>query len=136
MADYNIFMAMVEKIGHDKRDNPIFKRDKSGNEILVPDPNNVWVLGDTAEGETTVSLERKTKLLDDQTSDVPEIFADWKRREGIDGRFIISGPEKYLPAGGTIGNTVYRASAGRCEMVYCFVGERFNRKYAFGSDSI
>lgn len=83
MADYNIFMAMVEKIGHDKRGNPLFKRDKSGNEILVPDPNNVWVLGDTAEGETTVSLERKTKLLDDQTHNIPEIFADWKRREGI-----------------------------------------------------
>ena len=37
MADYNIFMAMVEKVGHDKRGNPIFKRDPEGNEILVPD---------------------------------------------------------------------------------------------------
>lgn len=27
MADYNIFMAMVEKIGHDKRGNPTFTRD-------------------------------------------------------------------------------------------------------------
>ena len=45
MADYNIFMAMVEKIGHDKRGNPIFKRDPEGNEILVPDTNSVLVLG-------------------------------------------------------------------------------------------
>ena len=32
MADYNIFMAMVERVGHDKRGNPIFKRDVEGNE--------------------------------------------------------------------------------------------------------
>jgi len=37
MADYSIFMAMAERIGHDKRGNPIFKRDKYGNEILVPE---------------------------------------------------------------------------------------------------
>lgn len=83
MADYNIFMAMLEKIGHDKRGNPLFKRDKSGNEILVPDPNNIQVLGSTAEGGTAASLERKTKLLDDQTPEVPRIFTGWKRREGI-----------------------------------------------------
>ena len=83
MSDYNIFMAMLEKVGHDKRGNPLFKRDAEGNEILVPDPNNVWVLGDTAEGDTTASLERKTKLLDDQTPDVPIIFKQWKRKEGI-----------------------------------------------------
>jgi len=83
MADYNIFMAMIEKVGHDKRDNPLFKRDIDGNEILVPDPNNVLTIGDTAEGDATVSLERKTKLLDDQTPDVPKIFAIWKHGEGI-----------------------------------------------------
>jgi type I restriction enzyme M protein len=83
MADYNIFMAMLEKVGHDKRGNPLFKRDEEGNEILVPDPNNVLVLSDTAEGDTTVSLERKTKLLDDQTPEIPVIFAQWKQREGV-----------------------------------------------------
>jgi type I restriction enzyme M protein len=63
IADYNIFMAMLEKIGHDKRGNPLFKRDIEGNEILAPDA--------------------KTKLLDDQTLDVPDIFALWKQEEGI-----------------------------------------------------
>ena len=83
MADYNIFMAMLEKIGHDKRGNPIFKRDKDGNEILVPDTNNIWVLGDTADGDTTASFERKTKLLDDQAPEVPSIFVQFKQKEGI-----------------------------------------------------
>ena len=83
MADYNIFMAMVEKVGHDKRGNPTFKRDKEGNEILVPDTNSVLVLGSTGEGDRTVSHEQKRKVEDDQTPDVPVIFAEWKVKEGL-----------------------------------------------------
>ena len=83
MADYHIFMAMVEKIGHDKRGNPLFKRDEQGNEILVPDKNNVLVMGETGEEAETVSHEQVVKLEDDQTPEVPAIFAEWKREEGI-----------------------------------------------------
>jgi type I restriction enzyme M protein len=83
MADYNIFMAMVEKIGHDKRGNPLFKRDKDGNEILVPDTGSVLVLGSTADGNRTVSTLQKKKLEDDQTPEVSEIFIEWKLTEGI-----------------------------------------------------
>lgn len=83
MADYNIFMAMVEKVGHDKRGNPMFKRDNEGNEVLVPDTNSVLVLGETGEGERTVSHQQKRKVEDDQTPDVPAIFADWKIQEGL-----------------------------------------------------
>ena len=66
MASYNIFMAMVERVGHDKRGNPIFKRDNEGNEILSPN----------AEG-------RNVKVSDDQTRDVPGIFAEWMEKEGL-----------------------------------------------------
>ena len=83
MADYNIFMAMVEKVGHDKRGNPTFKRDKEGNEILVPDTNSVLVLGTTGEDDRTVSHEQKRKVEDDQTPDVPAIFTEWKTKEGL-----------------------------------------------------
>ena len=83
MADYNIFMAMVEKVGHDKRGNPIFKHDKEGNEILIPDSNSVLVLGETGEGTRTVAHQQKKKVEDDQTPDVPPIFTEWKKQEGI-----------------------------------------------------
>lgn len=83
MADYRIFMAMVEKIGHDKRGNPIFKRDKEGNEILIPDTNSVLVLDHTSDGNRTVAQEQKRKVEDDQTVDVPRIFAEWKITEGL-----------------------------------------------------
>lgn len=83
IADYNIFMAMVEKIGHDKRGNPLFKRDEYGNEILVPEENNVLEIGETADGTKTVKTISKKKLIDDQTPLVAEIFKRWKKQEGI-----------------------------------------------------
>lgn len=83
MSDYNIFMAIVDKIGHDKRGNPLFKRDKEGNEILVPDKNNVLILGETGDGVKTVAHEQKVKVEDDQTPAVPTIFAEWKMQEGF-----------------------------------------------------
>lgn len=83
MADYSIFMAMVEKVGHDKRGNPLFKRDKEGNEILVPDTNSILVLGETSEGDRTVSHQQKVKVEDDQTLYVPAIFTEWKQQEGL-----------------------------------------------------
>ena len=83
MADYNIFMAIVDKIGHDKRGNTLFKRDKEGNEILVPDTNNILVIGETGDGVKTVSHEQKVKVIDDQTPDVARIFAEWRTQEGL-----------------------------------------------------
>jgi type I restriction enzyme M protein len=83
MADYNIFMAMLEKIGHDKRGNSIFKRDKEGNEILVPDTDNILVIGDTVDGTRTASKQKKKKLINDQTPEIPLIFTEWKIKEGI-----------------------------------------------------
>ncbi len=75
MADYNVFMAMVEKIGHDRRGNPIFKRDEAGNEILIPDTSRA--------DNQDVSHERRKKVIDDQTPDVPAVFKKWKKQEGI-----------------------------------------------------
>ena len=83
MADYNIFMAMVEKIGHDKRGNPTFKRDKEGNEILVPDTNSITAKLEKDNNKDATSHEQKKKVEDDQTPDVPVIFNDWKKQEGI-----------------------------------------------------
>lgn len=81
MKDYNIFMAMIDKIGHDKRGNTLFKRDKYGNEILVPETN--FVVGETGGEETAIQTTSKTKVIDDQTVHVPTIFSEWKKKEGI-----------------------------------------------------
>lgn len=77
MADYNIFMAMADKIGHDKRGNPVFQRDNEGNEILVDDNDSVLT------EEDAVVHAKKKKVPDDQTPDIPKIFKVWKLKEGI-----------------------------------------------------
>jgi len=82
MADYPIFMAMVDHIGHDKRGNPLFKRDKHGNEILVPDVD-IITFEETANGSKTAKIESKKKVIDDQTPLVAEIFRRWRQQEGI-----------------------------------------------------
>lgn len=80
---YNIFMAMVEKVGHDKRGNTLFKRDEHGNEIWVPEESNVLKMDETADGDVTVKTESKTRVIDDQSREVPAVFAQWKQQEGI-----------------------------------------------------
>jgi type I restriction enzyme M protein len=83
MRPYNIFMAMVERVGHDKRGNTVFKRDIHGNEILVPEQRNIVELGRTASGVATAKTQSLQKVADDQTISVPAVFAKWKQREGI-----------------------------------------------------
>ena len=80
---YNIFMTMVEKVGHDRRGNTLFKRDEDGNEIWVPENSNVLEMGKIAEGVVTYRAERKTRIIDDQSCEVPAVFNKWKKQEGI-----------------------------------------------------
>lgn len=82
MADYPIFMAVVDRIGHDKRGNPLFKRDKYGNEILVPETQLIS-LDEAADGRKTVKVESKRRVIDDQTPLVAETFRKWREQEGL-----------------------------------------------------
>ena len=83
-ADYNVFMAMVEKVGHDKRGNPTFKRDKEGNEILVKeDKNNDAFSEKKRTGIHAVTHQRIVKVRDDQSLTIPALFRDWKKQEGL-----------------------------------------------------
>lgn len=83
MTNYNIYMAIVDKIGHDKRGNTLFKRDNDGNEIMVPEKQNIYELDETSIGFETPQMESREKVVDDQTILVPNIFKEWKINEGI-----------------------------------------------------
>lgn len=81
---YNIFMAVIDKVGHDKRGNNLYQRDEHGEEILIEVDETVAELDKTASGQTTVkSAKRLEKVPDDQTRAVPAVFGEWKRSEGI-----------------------------------------------------
>jgi type I restriction enzyme M protein len=67
--DYEVFMAIAEAVGKDRRGQPIYKRDDDGAEILVEDVKRIPVL--QPDGSTKIITKRiKAKHLDD---DLPEI---------------------------------------------------------------
>ena len=75
---YNVFMAIIDKVGHDKRGNTVFKRDDHGNEILVDIEETV------PQDDGSVKIEkRKEKVIDDQSAHVSKVFAEWKKSEGL-----------------------------------------------------
>lgn len=82
MKDYEIFMAVVEKIGHDKRGNPTFKKDKNGFDILVTERLEI-ATNDIGSENSNVVIENKHRIIDDQTLLIPSFFKKWKVKEGI-----------------------------------------------------
>ncbi len=83
ITPYNIFMTMVEKVGHDRRGNTLFKRDDAGNEIWVAEESNIEDYGNVSGNNELVQTERKNRVIDDQSREVPRVFNQWKEREGI-----------------------------------------------------
>lgn len=82
IIDYNIFMTMIDHIGHDKRGNIIFKRDEKGNIIMTEKEETV--AEKDSEGNVVYRKEtRQEKGVNDQTVLVADVFAKWKRQEGI-----------------------------------------------------
>jgi type I restriction enzyme M protein len=81
MPDYEIFMAQVQAIGHDKRGNTVYRRNEEGEEILVPaDPESVPLIERTATGEGTVRPIPRQKVEDDDTLLVADEFQVWKKQ--------------------------------------------------------
>ena len=80
---YNIFMAVVDKVGHDKRGNTLFKRDEQGNEVWISEDPDVSEIGEVSESESIYGIESRVRIIDDQSREVPSVFDQWKQEEGI-----------------------------------------------------
>jgi type I restriction enzyme M protein len=81
MPDYEIFMAQVKAIGHDKRGNITYRRNEEGEEILVPtNPESIPLIERTATGEGVARPLPRQKVEDDDTDLVANEFIDWKKK--------------------------------------------------------
>jgi type I restriction enzyme M protein len=81
MPDYEIFMAQVKAVGHDKRGNTLYRRNEEGEEILVPaDPESIPLIERTATGEGTARPLPRQKVEDDDTDFVADEFIAWKKQ--------------------------------------------------------
>lgn len=73
--DYDIFMALADRIGHDKRGNTIYVRDAEGNEIVAPIKKKVREFQD---GKLVTRVySTLEKVVDDNTSDIARSFQSW-----------------------------------------------------------
>lgn len=75
MNDYEIFMAICDHVGHDKRGNAIYVRDDEGNEIIEETSDMVMAMVD---GRKTTQLHRaQERKVDDNTAEIAEAYRAW-----------------------------------------------------------
>lgn len=75
LQDYEIFMAICEHIGHDKRGNAVYKRDDEGNEVLSDTEDVVTA---TVDGIKVKRIHTsRERALDDNTTEIARAFRSW-----------------------------------------------------------
>lgn len=77
--DYQVFMAVANHVGHDKRGNTTYVRDPKGNEIVeeVEEQVKEWDDGVPAYRKQTT----RKKVLDDNTLQIAQEFRRWLKEQ-------------------------------------------------------
>lgn len=75
--DYPVFMAVTEKIGHDKRGNTIFRHLPNGDDMLVERSEEIIAM-DASTGEHRTEIRTiKERVVDDELPEVASAFSTW-----------------------------------------------------------
>lgn len=75
MNDYNIFMAVANHVGHDKRGNTTYVRDKKGNEVVEAIEKK---FKEHENGQILYKTQKTlTKVVDDNTLQIAQEFRKW-----------------------------------------------------------
>jgi type I restriction enzyme M protein len=73
--DYEVFMAVANHVGHDKRGNTTYVRDRAGNEIVEEVDGYVKEWNDGKAVYTRQLIRRKVE--DDNTLQIAQEFRKW-----------------------------------------------------------
>ena len=80
LNDYDVFMAVANRIGHDKRGNVTYVRDRKGNEIVEELEETVK---EYEEGKLIYKKQRtQRKVIDDNTLQIAQAFRSWLYEQG------------------------------------------------------
>ncbi|UHQ19595.1 SAM-dependent methyltransferase [Lysobacter sp. KIS68-7] len=75
LNDYPVFMAVADHIGHDKRGNKTYVRDKKGNEIVQEIEEKVR---EYVDGKPVIRKQKTLKkVVDDNTLQIAQAFQKW-----------------------------------------------------------
>ena len=77
-TDYAIFMAVAEKIGHDKRGVAIYRKDSEGKEILSVEADQEEMIDPTTGKTIIFSSGSNDKVIDDDMPDVVKAYKEWQ----------------------------------------------------------
>jgi type I restriction enzyme M protein len=79
LTDYPVFMAVVEKVGYDRRGKPLFKRRPDGEEIIEIQEEQERITIDSRPVVTT--LRRPRKIPDNDLPAVADAYAEFRRQQ-------------------------------------------------------
>jgi type I restriction enzyme M protein len=80
LNDYDIFMAQLVAVGHDKRGNTLYRRNDDGEEILADvEADETELYETTSTGQVTMRLLARQKQVDDDTPLIADEFLTWKQ---------------------------------------------------------
>jgi type I restriction enzyme M protein len=75
--EYPIFMAIAERVGHDRRGNVLYRRTETGDDLMVTHSETVAEI-DPGTGEEVLRLiEVQERQVDDDLPDVATAFRRW-----------------------------------------------------------
>ncbi|WP_459893172.1 hypothetical protein, partial [Brevibacterium metallidurans] len=75
--DYPVFMAVAEKIGHDKRGNVIYRRTPEGEDALVKRIETIFEIDQETGAEVVRQIEVTERQVDDELSEVADAYRRW-----------------------------------------------------------
>ena len=81
--EYPVFMAVAEKVGHDKRGNAIYRRTPEGEDVVVTRTESLLETAAEEGGEYVKEVEVKERLLDDELPDVARAYRQWLGEHGV-----------------------------------------------------
>lgn len=75
--EYAIFMAVTDRVGHDKRGNVLYRRTETGEDVLITRRETLADI-DAATGEEVLrEVEVSERLVDDELPDAATAFRRW-----------------------------------------------------------
>jgi len=80
-GDYQVFIALANHIGHDKRGNVTYVRDEDGNEVVEARTERVREIHSGIETYQTVKTTQK--VIDDNTLQIASKFRDWLQKQEL-----------------------------------------------------
>ena len=77
--DYPIFMAVTEKIGHDKRGNVLYRQTPNGDDLIVSRKEKITEINPAGEPQL-FEVEVKDRVIDDELPEVADAYLKWVQK--------------------------------------------------------